>query len=122
VPTILAAVGAALAMLQKQAAVETKVIEVKADQAVTNHQVARSIHVSEANAHAIASVAVQQAQALEQVSQQLAENTVKTEGIHDIVNSRDVELRTELAALHKELAAIKQANAVKKATTADGAV
>ena len=95
IPLVIAVIGQGLINLQKQTKLEDKVAEVQADQV-------RSIGVSTENAHAIAAVAAQQGHAIEEVAQKVDANTATTESVHEIVNSRDTELRRELAALREQ--------------------
>ncbi len=107
IPGVIVAIGVLCKLFQTDAKVElttAKVAEVKADQAITNKQVSRSIDVSTANANAIAAVAVQQGHAIEQVSQKVDENTATTETTHVAVNSRMDEFRKAL----EDVAAMKQ--------------
>ena len=121
IPGIIVAIGVLCKLFQTDAKVElttVKVDEVKADQAVTNKQVSRSIDVSTANAHAIAAVAVQQGHAIEQVSQKVDENTATTEETHKVVNGQRTSMLDELAAMRKELAEMKQAKALEQTSEA----
>ena len=111
-PLILAALGGSIAVIAKQGATDTEVIEsrVIANEAkiaaLQSTKVAQQgVDVSQENAHSIAAVSQQTAHALEQVNQtsnQSAQTLTavddKITGVHSLVNSQKIALEDKIAA------------------------